>query len=76
MKFSRKELHVEPSKVCSSKKRKRSSSHEVATKKVGVEVMEERMEPTPCKPYPYCSMLASLFSIIKTNLEAKMEVSV
>lgn len=43
-KFSSKELHVGLSKVKPSKKRKKSTSHEVVVKKTRTETTKERVE--------------------------------
>lgn len=76
MKFFIKKLHVELSKVRPSKKRKRSSNHEVTIKKARVEAMEEWMEPaSPASSILTALILASLFRITKTSPEATVEMS-
>lgn len=43
MKFSVRELHVKILKAKPSRKRKRGSSHEVVTKKIGAKTIQERV---------------------------------
>lgn len=74
--FSRKELQVRISKVRQSKKRKRSSNHEVATKKARAKAMENRMEPVPLvSPILIALMSISLFGITETSPKGGVKVS-